>query len=104
MRSQRTSRGSGASSMRASDPVMIRRRGMERLAAGFDFLEAPRADGEGNLYFVDDKAVFRLRPDGSVETLLAHRPRPGGLVLHADGGLVVSGTDISHLRVDGSLR
>lgn len=77
---------------------------MERLASGFEFLEAPRLDGEGNLYFVDHQAVYRLDAGGSIETLLGDRPGVGGLLFHEDGGLVVSGPDVSHLRPDGKLR
>lgn len=77
---------------------------MERLASGFEFLEAPRLDADGNLYFVDHEAVHRLDADGSIETILGNRPNAGGLLFHVDGGLIVSGPDVSLLRPDGTLR
>lgn len=77
---------------------------MELLAAGFDFLEAPRADGEGNLYFVDDRTVYLLAPDGSIDTVVPERIAPGGILVHADGGIVVSGEDLSHFTAAGERR
>lgn len=77
---------------------------MDLLASGFDFLEAPRADGEGNLYFVDDKSVYRLGQDGSIETVVRDRIAAGGILLHADGGIVVSGEDLSHFAAGGERR
>ena len=72
---------------------------------GFTFLEAPRADLDGGLYFSDIIAggVHRLAPDGTVATVIPKRRGVGGLALHADGGLVVSGRDVCHVR-DGQSR
>jgi len=47
--------------------------------------------------------VYRAAPDGSVETVVEKRRGVGGLVLHADGGVVVSGRDLVHVR-DGDTR
>jgi xylono-1,5-lactonase len=47
--------------------------------------------------------VYRWAPDGTVETVIPKRRGVGGLVLHADGGLVVSGRDVCHVR-DGQSR
>jgi sugar lactone lactonase YvrE len=65
----------------------------ERLADGYVFLEAPRTDREGNLFFSDIVigGIFRRAPDGAVTHLLADRKMIGGLALNADGRLVVSG-------------
>jgi sugar lactone lactonase YvrE len=65
---------------------------MEAIAWGYTFLEAPRADGEGRLYFSDIIAggVYRWSPDGTVETVIPKRRGVGGLVLHADGGVVTT--------------
>src|SRR6202011_3396119 len=54
----------------------------------------------GNLYVTDLRAggVHRLRPDGGVDVLVPTRTGAGGTCLHADGGIVVSAPDISHLR------
>jgi sugar lactone lactonase YvrE len=64
-------------------------------------LEAPCADPDGNLYFSELTGagyVYRLGTDGMVRPLIAGRPRVGGIVLHADGGLVVGGAQVSVWR------
>jgi len=73
---------------------------METLAFGFGLVEAPRVDGAGNLYFSDaiDGGVYRRAPDGAVSVVVPKRRGVGGLVLNADGGVVVSGRDVSHVR------
>ena len=78
---------------------------MELLASGFGLLEAPRVDPEGGVYFSDvtGGGVHRLAPDGSRSTVVPKRRGVGGLVLHADGGVVVSGRDVVHVR-DGVSR
>jgi gluconolactonase len=40
--------------------------------------------------------VHHWSPDGTVEVVVPKRRGIGGLVLHADGGLVVAGRDVSH--------
>ncbi len=78
---------------------------LELLAYGYGLVEGPRTDADNNLYFTDipGKAVYRRSPDGTIETLIAKRHSVGGLVLHADGGIVVSGPNSAHWR-DGELR
>jgi len=78
---------------------------METVAAGFGLVEAPRADAAGNVYFSDvtQGGVYRLAPDGARSTVVPKRRGIGGLVLHADGGVVVSGRDVVHVR-DGERR
>ena len=78
---------------------------MELLASGYGAVEGPCLDPDGNLYFSDtvDGGVFRLRTDGSVEVVVPKRKGAGGIVLHADGGIVISGRDLSHV-VDGESR
>src|SRR5437879_4117012 len=73
---------------------------METLAFGYGLVEAPRVDGAGNLYFSDaiDGGVFRRAPDGAISVVVPRRRGVGGLALHADGGVVVSGRDVSHVR------
>ena len=73
---------------------------METLVFGYGLVEAPRVDGAGNLYFSDaiDGGVYRRAPDGAMSIVVPKRRGVGGLVLHADGGVVVSGRDVSHVR------
>src|SRR5947208_12859314 len=78
---------------------------METLVFGYGLVEAPRVDGTGNLYFSDaiDGGVYRRAPDGAVSVVVPKRRGVGGLALHADGGVVISGKDVSHVR-DGVTR
>ncbi len=78
---------------------------METLAFGYGLAEAPRVDAAGNLYFSDaiEGGVYRRAPDGALSVVVPRRRGVGGLVLHADGGVVVSGRDVSHVR-DGQTR
>lgn len=73
---------------------------METLAWGYGLLEGPRFDADGSLYFCDasEGGVYRRAPDGSIETVVPKRKAVGGIALHADGGIVISGRDISHVR------
>ncbi len=47
----------------------------------------------GNLYFGDvlEGGVFRRAPDGDITTVIPKRHGVGGIAIHAEGGLVVSG-------------
>ena len=78
---------------------------VETLASGYGLVEGPTVDGEGNLYFSDvlGGGVYRRDPDGDITTVVPKRRGVGGIVLHADGGVVVSGRDIVHVR-DGENR
>lgn len=77
--------------------------GLTRLASGFVLLEAARWVPEHGLVFSDmlGGGVYRLGPDGP-GPLIEHRKGIGGLVPHAEGGLVVSGRNVTHKRPDGS--
>jgi gluconolactonase len=77
------------------------------LADGYQLVEGPRVDADGNVWFTDalGGGVYRWsRTDGSVETIVPKRRGVGGLALHADGGVVVSGRDITHVQPDGTNR
>jgi gluconolactonase len=78
---------------------------LEPLLWGYGLIEGPRADDEDNLYFSDvpNGGVYRRSADGSVETVIPKRRGVGGIALHANGGLVVSGRNICHVR-DGETR
>ena len=47
--------------------------------------------------------VYRRSPDGGIETIVPRRRGVGGIALHADGGLVISGRNICHVK-DGATR
>jgi len=78
---------------------------IETLAYGYGLIEGPRVDGGGNLFFSDVRngGVFRRSPDGAIETIVADRKGVGGIALHAEGGVIVSGRNIAHVR-DGVTR
>jgi sugar lactone lactonase YvrE len=78
----------------------------ELVTEGFGRLEGPCLDEQGRLCFSDMRppgTVYRLEPDGSVMKL-ADREHVGGLVPHADGGLLASGHTVAVLRDDGTER
>lgn len=86
---------------------------LEVLASGYQLAEAPRADESGRLWFSDalGGGVYRWSGGsegddaaGTVETVLAKRRGVGGMVVHTDGGVVVSGRNIVHLAPDGTQR
>ena len=71
---------------------------MEALISGFGLIEGPVFDPERGLIFSDvtGGGVRCLTPSGSVETVVQHRRGIGGMALHADGGLVVSGRNVAY--------
>jgi xylono-1,5-lactonase len=70
----------------------------ETLATGYGLLEGPRTDEQNRLYFSDVRGggVFRRKPDGEIETLIADRKSVGGIALNEGGGLIVTGTGLAH--------
>lgn len=78
---------------------------IETLAWGYGLVEGPRIDEHDNLFFSDvhNGGVFCRRPDGTIEVAIPKRRGVGGIALHADGGLVVSGRNICHV-LDGETR
>ncbi len=80
---------------------------VEVLVDGYQLVEGPRVDGDGNVWFTEvlGGGVHRWSPaTGAVETVVPKRRGVGGLALHADGGVVVSGRDITHVQPDGTNR
>lgn len=77
---------------------------MEALAWGYGLVEGPTSARDGSLYFSDvlGGGVYRWSPDGAVETVVPKRRGVGGICLHADGGLVLSGRDVVHVKNGGS--
>src|SRR5580765_3718309 len=78
---------------------------LEAVAWGYGLVEGPRADTEGNLYFSDvpNGGVYRRSVDGAIDVVVPKRRGVGGIALHASGGVVVSGRNISHV-VGGETR
>lgn len=78
---------------------------LELLSCGWGLVEGPRVDAAGNLYFSDvlGGGVRRLTPAGELEVVVPKRRGVGGIALHVDGGVIISGRDICHVR-DGVSR
>ena len=76
------------------------------LRRAHSLLEGPRIGARGELVYSDVIAggLFSCSPEGEIEELLAGRRGIGGVVPHADGGWVLSGRSVIHLRPDGSQR
>jgi gluconolactonase len=77
---------------------------MRLLASGYQALEGATLDGDGALLFSDLRGggVYRLLDGGDPQLIVPERKAVGGICLHADGGLVLSGRDLSHF--DGADR
>lgn len=73
---------------------------LELIASGYGLVEGPRTDVDGALWFTDIRGgtVNRRDPDGTIEIVLSDRPNIGGLALHADGGLIMSGPTVARLH------
>jgi gluconolactonase len=78
----------------------------ERLSEGHGLVEGPRGMADGGVLFSDvtGGGVYRWTPDDTVETVVSRRRGVGGLVPHADGGVVVAGRDLAHVAPDGTTR
>ena len=76
---------------------------MEKLAEGYGLVEGPVwVPGRGLLFSdVLFGGVYSLGADGGVSEVFAHRRGIGGMALHEDGGLIVSGRNVSYKPFDG---
>jgi sugar lactone lactonase YvrE len=65
----------------------------EVLASGYQFVEAPRVDEHGAVYYSDLTAggVYRRSADGAIQRFLPDRKWIGGIVFNADGAVLCSG-------------
>ncbi|HLG86510.1 MAG TPA: SMP-30/gluconolactonase/LRE family protein [Alphaproteobacteria bacterium] len=65
----------------------------ERIVTGFAFLEGPRVDEAGTLYFSDVMlgGAHMRAADGTIGTVVRERKWIGGLALNHDGGIICSG-------------
>jgi len=79
---------------------------VELLTDGHSLLEGPRPAPDGSVLFSDVivGGVYRLAPGASLETVVPKRRGVGGLIPHADGGVVVTGRDLAHVAPDGTTR
>ena len=88
---------------------------LDTFISGFGLVEGPRYDDASGLFFCDSQkgGVFLLDRAGKIATIIPKRKGVGGIALHADGGIVVSGRDICHvkhgvsrtlLKLDGAAR
>jgi D-xylonolactonase len=77
----------------------------ELLVHGYGLIEGPRVEAGGGLFFSDVTrgGVYRRDPDGGIATVVPRRRGVGGIALHADGGIVISGRDVCHV-LDGTSR
>jgi sugar lactone lactonase YvrE len=68
------------------------------VASGFGALEGPVIAADGTLFVADLKraTVWAIGRDGAATRVL-ERPAVGGVCLHADGGLVLSGESVTHV-------
>src|SRR5688500_5950341 len=72
---------------------------MEELVSMAGLLEGPTVDSAGGVFFSDvlQGGVYRWSPSG-LEEVVPKRRGIGGIVLHEDGGLLVTGRDVTHMR------
>jgi len=78
---------------------------LETLAFGYGLLEGPRVDNADSLFFSDvtNGGVYRRSPAGAISTVVPRRRGVGGIALHANGGVVISGKNVCHVK-DGETR
>jgi D-xylonolactonase len=76
---------------------------MENLIDGYGLIEGPVWDPARGLIFSDviNGGAMCLSVDGTLTPVIEHRRGMGGMALHADGGMIVSGRNISHKPADG---
>ena len=76
---------------------------MQEVATGYGLIVGPVWDPAKGLYFSDvrDGGIHLLGRDDTVTTVLTKRRGVGGIALHAEGGLVFGGRDISWSPLDG---
>lgn len=76
------------------------------LARPHGLLEGPRIAPDGEFVYSDVLAggVWGCSPSGALREILPRRRGIGGIVAHADGGWVMSGREVLHLRPGGEQR
>ncbi len=76
---------------------------METLATGYGLIEGPVWDAARGMIYADviNGGAYCLAPDGGISQVIEHRRGMGGMTLHENGGLVVSGRSIALKPADG---
>ena len=76
---------------------------MQEVISGYGLIEGPVWDADKGLYFSDvhNGGIYLLDRRDAVSTVLPKRRGVGGIALHAQGGLVFGGRDISWSPLDG---
>ena len=76
---------------------------METLATGYGLIEGPVWDASRGLIYADvtNGGAFCLAPDGTISQVIEHRRGMGGMALHENGDIVVSGRSIALKPADG---
>ena len=76
---------------------------MQQLASGYGLIEGPVWDDKRGLIYSDviNGGVFCIGLDDSVSQIIEYRRGIGGMVLHRDGGVIVSGRNIALKPADG---
>ena len=72
---------------------------LELLDSGYGLLEGPRYN-DGKLFFSDvtKGGVYCLNGNGRTELVVPKRRGVGGIALHEDGGLVITGRNVCHVK------
>jgi xylono-1,5-lactonase len=71
---------------------------VDKLASGYGLIEGPVWDPGRGFIFSDvlNGGVYCLDRAGRVSTVVEHRRGIGGIALHQDGGLIVSGRNVAY--------
>ena len=77
---------------------------MQELATGYGLIEGPVWDEKRGLIYSDviNGGVFCIGLDDSVSQIIEHRRGIGGMALHENGGVVVSGRNIALKPANGA--
>jgi gluconolactonase len=72
---------------------------MQELATGYRLIEAPVWDPAKGLYFSDvlGGGIYLIDRSDNVSQVVPRRRGVGGMVRHADGGLIAGGRDVAHI-------
>jgi sugar lactone lactonase YvrE len=74
------------------------------LAHGYGLAEGPCPAPDGSIFFSDVMGgVYRWADGEGVSTVVPSRRGVGGIALHVDGGLLVTGRELLHVREDTSM-